>query len=166
MFGRKDVQHLEKIKVQKRKGREVRMRIAIGSDHAGFFLKENLKEYLKEIGVEYKDFGTHDQTAIDYPDIGFKVANAVAEGSYDRGILICGTGIGMSIVANKVKGIRASLCENLFSAYYSRQHNDANILTMGAWKVGSRMAKEITKVWLETSFSEEKDHVKRIKKIP
>jgi len=142
------------------------MKVAIGSDHAGFFLKENLKEYLKEIGVEYKDFGTGNKKAIDYPDIAFKVAKTIAEDSYDKGILICGTGIGMSIVANKVKGIRASLCENLFSAYYSREHNDANILTMGAWQVGYRMAREITKTWLETPFSEEEDHVRRLQKIP
>ena len=108
------------------------MKIVIGSDHAGFSLKENLKEYLREIGLEYKDFGTRNEKAIDYPDIGFKIAKVVAEDSYGKGILICGTGIGMSIVANKVKGVRASLCENLFSAYYSRVHNDANILIMGA----------------------------------
>ncbi len=142
------------------------MKVAIGSDHAGFSLKENLKEYLKEIGVEYKDFGTYTQEAIDYPDIAFKVAKAVAEDSYDKGILICGTGIGMSIVANKVKGVRASLCDNLFSAYYSRVHNDANVLVMGAWKLGSRVAREITKTWLETPFSKEKDHIRRLKKIP
>ena len=142
------------------------MKVAIGSDHAGFSLKENLKEYLREIGVEYKDFGTRNKKVIDYPDIGFKVAGAVAKDSYDKGILICGTGIGMSIVANKVKGIRASLCDNLFSAYYSRVHNDANILVMGAWKVASRMAREITKRWLETPFSKEKDHIRRLKKIP
>ena len=142
------------------------MKVAIGSDHAGFSLKENLKEYLKEIGVEYKDFGTYTQEALDYPDIAFKVAKAVAEDSYDKGILICGTGIGMSIVANKVKGVRASLCDNLFSAYYSRVHNDANVLVMGAWKLGSRVAREITKTWLETPFSKEKDHIRRLKKIP
>jgi len=142
------------------------MKIAIGSDHAGFSLKENLKEYLKEKGIECQDFGTYMGEVVDYPDIAFKVASAVADGNFDRGILICGTGIGMSIVANKVKGVRASLCEDLFSARYSREHNDANILTLGAWKIGFRMAREITEVWLETPFSQIGDHVRRIKKIP
>jgi len=141
------------------------MKVAIGSDHAGLFLKEELKKYLKEIGIEYKDFGTYNQEPIDYPDIAFKVANAVIEGSYDRGILICGTGIGMSIAANKIKGIRASLCEDLLSARYSREHNNANILTMGAWKIGPHLAKEIVKVWLASSFSGEEDHIRRVKKI-
>ncbi len=142
------------------------MRLVIGNDHAGFFLKENLKEYLEEVDIEYEDFGGHSQEIVDYPDIGFKVAYAVAEGKYDRGILICGTGIGMSIVANKVKGIRAALCENPFSARYSREHNDANILTMGAWKLGYRIARDIVKIWLSTPFSKEKDHLRRLQKIP
>jgi len=141
------------------------MKVAIGSDHAGFTLKEGLKEYLVKEKVEYKDFGSYDKNPVDYPDIGFKVAREVAHGNYERGILICGTGIGMCIVANKVKGVRASLCEDLFSARYSREHNNTNILTMGAWKVSLHLAKEIVRVWLETSFSNEEDHLRRIKKI-
>jgi len=141
------------------------MKIAIGSDHAGFILKEGLKEYITKEKIKYKDFGSYDENPIDYPEIGFKVAREVAHGNYERGILICGTGIGMCIVANKVKDVRASLCEDLFSARYSREHNNTNILTMGAWKISLYLAKQIVKVWLGTSFSNEENHTRRIKKI-
>jgi ribose 5-phosphate isomerase B len=103
------------------------MKIALGSDHGGYQLKENLKEYLKGLNVEYIDFGCENEKSVDYPDIGFKVAIEVKSGKYDRGILICGTGIGMSVVANKVRGIRAALCYNEFTARCAREHNDANI---------------------------------------
>jgi ribose 5-phosphate isomerase B len=128
------------------------MKIALGSDHGGYQLKENLKEYLKELNVEYMD-------------IGFKVAIEVKSGKCDSGILICGTGIGMSVVANKIKGIRAALCHNEFSARYSREHNDANILALGGRVVGSGLAKEIVKVWLNTEFSQEERHINRLNKI-
>lgn len=142
-----------------------KMKIALGSDHGGYQLKENLKKYLKELNVEYKDFGCNSEKSVDYPDIGFKIAIEVKNRNYDKGILICGTGIGMSIVANKIKGIRASLCHDVFSARYTREHNDANILTLGGRVIDSGLAKEIVKVWLNTDFSGEERHLKRLNKI-
>jgi len=141
------------------------MKIALGSDHGGYKLKENLKEYLKELNVEYSDFGCDSEQPVDYPDIGFKVSNEIKDGNFDKGILICGTGIGISIVANKVKGIRAALCHNEFSARYSREHNDANILILGGRVIGSGLAKEIVKVWLNTDFSQGERHANRLNKI-
>jgi len=141
------------------------MKIALGSDHGGYQLKENLKEYLKELNVEYIDFGCENEKSVDYPDIGFKVATDVKSGKYDRGILICGTGIGMSVIANKVRGIRAALCDNEYTARCAREHNDANILALGGKVIGSGLAKEIVKVWLNTNFSQEERHINRLNKI-
>lgn len=141
------------------------MKIALGSDHGGYQLKENLKECLMELNVEYVDLGCENEKSVDYPDIGFKVAIEVKSGKYDRGILICGTGIGMSVVANKVRGIRAALCHNEFTARCAREHNDANILVLGGKVIGSGLAKEIVKVWLNTKFSQEERHINRLTKI-
>lgn len=141
------------------------MKIALGSDHGGYQLKENLKECLMELNVEYVDFGCENEKSVDYPDIGFKVAIEVKSGKYDRGILICGTGIGMSVIANKVRGIRAALCHNEFTARCAREHNDANILVLGGKVIGSGLAKEIVKVWLNTKFSQEERHINRLTKI-
>lgn len=141
------------------------MKVALGSDHGGYQLKEDLKEYLKRLKVEYLDFGCENGQSIDYPDIGFKTAKAVKSGKCDRGILICGSGIGMSIVANKVKGIRAALCHNEFTARYSRKHNDANVLVLGGRIIASGLATEIVKIWLDTKFSQEKRHIDRLNKI-
>ena len=141
------------------------MKIALGSDHGGYKLKENLKEYLKGLNVEYTDFGCDSEQAVDYPDIGFKVSNEIKDGNFDKGILICGTGIGMSIVANKVDGIKAALCYNEFTARYSRKHNDANILVLGGRVIGVGLAKEIVKVWLNAEFSHEERHINRLNKI-
>lgn len=140
------------------------MKIAIGSDHGGFKLKEEIKSYLAELGYEYHDFGTFSPEAVDYPDFARKVAEAVAKGDYERGILICGTGIGIGIAANKVPGIRAALCHDTFSARASREHNDANILTMGERVIGPGLAKEIVKVWLESEFAGGR-HARRVEKI-
>ncbi len=140
------------------------MKIAIGSDHAGFELKAEIKSLLKEIGLECIDFGTDGTTSVDYPDFGRKVSEAVSRGEIDRGILICGTGIGMSIVANKFPNVRASLCNDLFTAKMSRLHNDANILVIGGRIVGKDLAKEIVRVWFSTEF-EGGRHVKRLEKI-
>ena len=127
--------------------------IAIGSDHGGFELKEKLMEHLSERGLEYKDFGTYSSASCDYPVYAKAVANAVASGECDRGIIICGTGIGVSITANKVRGIRAALCGDCFSAEATRQHNDANVLCMGARVVGEGLALKIADTFLDTPFS-------------
>ncbi|MGF7183941.1 ribose 5-phosphate isomerase B [Desulfitispora alkaliphila] len=140
------------------------MKIAIGSDHGGFHLKKEIIKLLEEQGRDYKDFGTYSEDSVDYPDISLKVAESVQSGEFDRGILICGTGIGIGIAANKMAGIRAALCHDTFSAQASRQHNNANILTMGERVIGPGVAKEIVKFWLDTEF-EGGRHTRRIDKI-
>lgn len=140
------------------------MKIAIGSDHGGYNLKEQIKKHLEGKGIEYKDFGTYSLDSCDYPDYAFEVAGAVAQGKYDRGILICGTGIGISISANKVKGIRAALCTDTFSARMSREHNDSNILCMGERVIGPGLAVDIVEAWLKAEFAGGR-HKARIDKI-
>lgn len=140
------------------------MKIAIGSDHAGFRLKEIIKNFLKTKGIEVEDFGTHTEESVDYPDYAFKVTEAVSTGEFDFGILVCGTGIGMSISANKVKGIRAALCNDLYTAHASREHNNANVLCMGGRVVGDEVAKEIVNTFLNAKF-EGGRHERRINKI-
>ena len=140
------------------------MRIGIGCDHAGLELKNEIIRLLSDINVECVDFGTNTFESVDYPDFGEKVSEAVSSGEIDRGILICGTGIGMSIVANKFPRIRASLCNDLFTAQMSRRHNDANVLVLGGRVVGKDLAKEIVKTWVNTPFDGER-HINRLKKI-
>jgi ribose 5-phosphate isomerase B len=140
------------------------MRIAIGSDHAGFPLKEELKQVLKEGGHEVADLGTDSEEPVDYPLFCVKVARAVADGSAERGIVLGGSGQGEQMVANKVPGIRAALCNDLYTARLSRQHNDANVLSMGARVVASTLAGEILELWLGTPF-EGGRHVKRLEEI-
>ena len=139
--------------------------IAIGSDHGGFELKKKLMEHLSERGLEYKDFGTYSSASCDYPVYAKAVANAVASGECDKGIIICGTGIGVSITANKVHGIRAALCGDCFSAEATRQHNDANVLCMGARVVGEGLALKIADTFLDTPFSNDERHIRRISMI-
>jgi ribose 5-phosphate isomerase B len=139
--------------------------IAIGSDHAGFEYKKELKKLLDEIGKPYQDFGTTSPDPVDYPDIAHLVSMAVASGKCLQGILICGTGIGMSIVANKHEGIRAAACESPASAKLSREHNDANILCFGARIISWETATEIVKTFLSTPFSGGERHMCRIEKI-
>ena len=139
--------------------------IAIGSDHGGYALKKALMAHLSERGLEYKDFGTYSEASCDYPAYGKAVANAVADGECERGILICGTGIGMSMAANKVPGIRAAVCGDCFSAEATRQHNDANILCMGARVVGEGLALKIADTFLDTPFSNDERHIRRISQI-
>lgn len=128
------------------------MAIAIGSDEAAYELKEVIKAYLIELNQEVEDMGVYDKNPVLYPDIALKVAQAVAEGQYQRGILICGTGLGMAITANKVPGIRAATCHDVYSAERSRKSNDCQILTMGARVVGVEVAKTVVKAWLESEF--------------
>ena len=139
--------------------------IAIGCDHGGFALKQEVMRHLDELGLAYKDFGTYSEESCDYPVYGEAVARAVAAGECERGILICGTGIGISISANKVKGIRAALCGDCYSAEMTRRHNDANMLAMGARIIGGELARGIVKAFLETDFSNGKRHIDRINKI-
>lgn len=140
------------------------MKIAIGCDHAGFGLKEEIIALLQNLGVDYTDCGTDSAESVDYPDFGRKVAELVSTGSIEKGILICGTGLGMSMVANKYPNVRAALCNDMFTAKMSRLHNDANILVIGGRIVGRDLAHEIVKTWLSTPFGGER-HLKRIRKI-
>ena len=139
--------------------------IAIGSDHGGFALKKALMAHLDKRGLAYKDFGTYSEASCDYPVYAKAVAHAVADGECERGILICGTGIGVSITANKVPGIRAALCGDCFSAEATRQHNDANILCIGARVVGEGLALKIADTFLDTPFSNDERHIRRISQI-
>ena len=140
------------------------MKIIIGADHAGYSLKQEIIELLQEKEIPYRDVGTNVEESVDYPDFAGEVARSVAENDDHRGILICGTGIGMSIAANKVKGIRAALCHDTVSARATRNHNDANVLTMGARIIGPDLAREIVRVWLEEDFDGGR-HQRRINKI-
>jgi ribose 5-phosphate isomerase B len=140
------------------------VRIAIGCDHAGFGLKGEILGLLRELRQEYVDCGTNGTESVDYPDFGFKVSQMVSSGEIEKGILICGTGIGMSMVANKFPNVRAALCNDLFAARMSRLHNDANILVMGGRVIGKDLAAEIVKVWLDTPF-EGLRHIRRLVKI-
>jgi ribose 5-phosphate isomerase B len=139
--------------------------IAVGSDHGGYDLKNEIIGFLKDAGYSYQDFGCNDRKSVHYPDYAFKVCRAVVEDNFECGILICGTGIGMSIAANKVRGIRAALCHDTFSARMTREHNDSNILTMGGRVIGVGLAIDIVKMWLNTGFSKEERHIVRLKKI-
>ncbi|WP_339148067.1 MULTISPECIES: ribose 5-phosphate isomerase B [unclassified Sutcliffiella] len=140
------------------------MRVAIASDHGGMKIREEIKSLLKELNIEFEDFGCECETSVDYPDYAQPVATKVAEGEFDRGILICGTGIGMSIAANKVKGIRCALVHDMFSAKATREHNDSNVLAMGERVIGPGLAREIAKIWLTTEF-EGGRHENRVNKI-
>jgi ribose 5-phosphate isomerase B len=141
------------------------MKLAIGCDHGGFELKEEILRFLKTIAnIQVTDLGPANKESVDYPDFGAKVSGAVASGAVDRGILICGTGIGMSIVANRYPNVRAALCHDHFTAQMSREHNDANILVMGERVIGKGVALEIVKTWLDTPFAGGR-HQKRLDKI-
>lgn len=139
--------------------------IAFGCDHAGIALKETIFHYLEKNGYEYKDFGCFDTNSVDYPVYAKKVAHAVASGECEKGILVCGTGIGISIAANKVKGIRAAVCSDVVTARMTREHNDANILAMGARIVGPGVAEAMVEAFLTTPFSNGERHIKRIAQI-
>ncbi len=139
--------------------------IALGCDHGGYELMQEVKTLLEKKGLEYKDFGCYSTDSVDYPEYGRKAAEAVASGECERGIVICGTGIGISISANKVPGIRCALCSDCFSAAATREHNDANMLAMGARVLGPGLALKIVETFLDTPFSNDERHKRRIAKI-
>lgn len=136
----------------------------MGSDHAAYPLKEKIKAYLITLGVRAEDVGVYSESSSDYPDYGIKVAQGVSTGEFERGILMCGTGLGMSMVANRFVHVRAALCDSIFAASMSRRHNDSNILVMGGRVIGEGLAREIVKVWLETPF-EGARHKERLNKF-
>ncbi|MGF6953259.1 ribose 5-phosphate isomerase B [Neobacillus sp. B4I6] len=140
------------------------MKVALASDHGGVNLRKEIAQLLNELGIEFEDFGCDCETSVDYPDYALPVAEKVASGEFDRGILICGTGIGMSIAANKVKGIRCALVHDTFSAKATRAHNDSNIITMGERVIGPGLARDIAEIWLTGGF-EGGRHANRIGKI-
>lgn len=141
------------------------MRIALGSDHGGYDLKLKVIEHLKERGIECKDFGCYDKSSCDYPEFGRAAAEAVASGEFDRGIVVCTTGIGISMAANKISGVRCALCTDPYLAKMTRLHNDANILALGGGVTGVNLALEIVDTFLDTEFSEGENHKRRIGKI-
>ncbi|WP_100374188.1 ribose 5-phosphate isomerase B [Bacillus sp. FJAT-45037] len=140
------------------------MKVAIGSDHGGVNIKEEIKQEMEAMGLEIIDLGCECDTSVDYPDYAIPVAEKVANGEVDRGILVCGTGIGMSIAANKVKGIRCALVHDTFSARATREHNNSNVLAMGERVIGAGLAREIAKIWLEAEY-EGGRHERRVSKI-
>lgn len=141
------------------------MILAIGSDHGGYELKEEIKKHLDARGVAYQDFGCYSTASVDYPALAAEVGRAVAGGKFERGLLFCGTGIGISIAANKVRGIRAAACSDYFSAKYTRLHNDANILCLGGRVVGAGLAAELVDVFLDTEFEGGERHQRRVGQI-
>lgn len=141
------------------------MRVALGSDHGGFELKQEIIKYLEEKQIAYKDYGCHSTESTDYPIYAKKVAHGILDGECDLGILVCGTGIGISITANKIKGIRAAVCTDCFTAEATRLHNDANVLAMGGRVVGAGLALKIVDTFLNTPFSNDERHIRRISQI-
>lgn len=141
------------------------MKVAIGADHAGFSVKNRIREYLKSESIEVHDFGTLSEEPVDYPDVAVQVARAVADSDFDTGILVCGTGIGMAITANKIPGIRAAVCYNEETARLSREHNHANILTLGARQFSWPAIQRFVHIFLETPFQNGNRHERRIKRI-
>ena len=141
------------------------MKIAIASDHGGFEYKEQLIPYLTSLGYEVTDMGCYSTDSIDYSDYAFPLAEAVSDGTVERGIVICGTGIGVSICANKVKNVRCALCTDPLMAKLTREHNDSNVLALGGRIIGIELAKEIAATWLKTPFSNDERHIRRIEKI-
>lgn len=141
------------------------MKIALGSDHGGYDLKVKIIEHLKEREIDYKDFGCYDKNSCDYPEFGRAAARAVANGEFDRGIVVCTTGIGISIAANKISGVRCALCTDAYLAKMTRLHNDANMLALGGGFTGVNLALEIVDTFLDTEFSEGANHKRRISKI-
>jgi ribose 5-phosphate isomerase B len=141
------------------------MRIAIGADHAGFELKNSVVEYVRATGNAVHDLGTYNSEPVDYPDLARKVCEAMQQGKADLGILVCGSGVGASVAANKFFGIRAAICHDTYTAHQGREHDDVNVLCMGSRVIGEALALEIVRTWLEASFSHEERHQRRLDKV-
>jgi ribose 5-phosphate isomerase B len=141
------------------------MRISVGSDHAGFDLKEHILEFLREMGHEAIDVGTHDKTPVDYPDSATDVVKPILDGAVPRGILICGSGVGASVAANKFRGIRAGLCHDTYSAHQGVEHDDMNVLVLGGRVIGEEMARELVRAYVNAHFTGEERHVRRLAKV-
>jgi len=141
------------------------MRVVIGADHAGFELKENLVEYLRELGHQVLDIGTYSTEPVDYPDFAEAVGKALLDGQADRGVLVCGSGVGASVAANKLPGIRAGLCHDTYSAHQGVEHDDMNILVIGARVIGAELARELIRAFLGAEFTGEERHRRRLEKI-
>ena len=139
--------------------------VALASDHAGFALKEELKTEITRLGLDYLDLGTNSSDSVDYPDFGRAVADALIEGRADRGVIVCGTGIGISIAANRVNGVRAAVCHNATTARLAREHNDANVLALGARIVGTEVAKDCLHAFLSATFDGGERHQRRVDKL-
>jgi len=150
---------------QTSKNKETFYMIAIASDHGGFAMKQQLLNHLKERGVPCEDLGCYSEDSVDYPAYAEALCRAVTDGTYERGVLVCGTGIGMSIAANKMPGIRAALCGDCYSAAMAREHNDANVLCLGGRVLGTALAMKILDTWLDTPFSGAEKHARRIAQI-
>ncbi len=141
------------------------MRVAIGSDHAGFELKEGLADFLRELGHEVVDVGTYNTTSVDYPDYAEALGNAVREGRAERGVLVCGSGVGASVAANKLPGIRAGLCHDTYSAHQGVEHDDMNVLVMGGRVIGPELARELVRAYVGAAFTDEERHHRRLEKV-
>jgi RpiB/LacA/LacB family sugar-phosphate isomerase len=141
------------------------MRIALGSDHAGFEMKERMKAFLEELGHRVMDLGTHSPAPVDYPDFAEAVGLAVVRGEADRGLLICGSGVGASVAANKIPGIRAGLCHDTYSAHQGVEHDDMNVLVLGSRVIGLELARDLVKAFLGAAFSGEERHKRRLSKV-
>lgn len=141
------------------------MRVVLGSDHAGFEMKRDISEYVRGLGHQVVDVGAHDASPSDYPDFAEAVGKAIIEGKGDRGILICGSGVGASIAANKIAGIRAGLCHDCYSAHQGVEHDDMNVLVLGARIIGAALARDLAGVFLQARFSNEERHLRRLSKV-
>ncbi|HLH38137.1 MAG TPA: ribose 5-phosphate isomerase B [Bryobacteraceae bacterium] len=141
------------------------MRIVLGADHAGYELKQKLLEYVRELGHEAVDAGTNSTAAVDYPDFAEKVGRAIREAAADRGILICGSGVGASVAVNKMKGVRAGLCHDCYSAHQGVEHDAINVLVLGSRVIGPELARDLTKVFLSAAFTNEERHLRRLAKV-
>jgi ribose 5-phosphate isomerase B len=141
------------------------MRIAVGADHAGFLLKEVIREFLVQLGHDVQDFGTYSTDPVDYPDYAEALANAILSGRCDRGVLICGSGVGASVAANKYPGIRAGLCHDTYSAHQGVEHDDMNMLVLGGRVIGDEMARELVRAFVSAKFTPEERHLRRLAKV-